>query len=529
MRKFRIGGCGMHLVTSGEMRAIDQYAIQTIGLPSLVLMENAGRAVAEEVIRLSEKLHQARGQSSRPPRWLILAGKGNNGGDGIVAARHLAEAGYEVHVLYAVPPEDWKGEAAVQRDIAEKIALPSSVYKPGEPVSWERWDGIVDALLGTGTMGPPREPYASLIREACASGLPIVSVDMPSGLNADTGETADPCIRARVTVALALMKRGLLLHPGAEMAGEVVVRPIGIPEAAVQQQQVKTYLLNETLLRRRFGLEVPPARKADTHKGTYGHVLVAAGSKNMSGAGLLCSRAALRSGAGLVTWAVPELLALPMAGRLPEVMIHGMEDAGSGEWSAVDPQLLIEKTANKQVMVLGPGMGRWPGDSAWLRLLWESSHLPLVLDADALNMMADSDEPLTSWPKRTHPAILTPHPGEMARLCGITTAEVQRGRIELARRFAAEHGVTLVLKGANTVVAAPDGSVYVNTTGNPGMATGGAGDVLAGIIGGLLAQGLDSVAAAALGVYWHGLAGDRAAAARHAAATLIAGDIIEAL
>jgi len=519
----------MHLVTAGEMRAIDQYAIRTIGLPSLVLMENAGRAVAEEVIRLSERLGLPRGRSGRPPRWLILTGKGNNGGDGIVAARHLAEAGYEVHVLYAVPPEDWQGEAAVQRDVAARIGLPSSVYRPGEAVNWERWDGIVDALLGTGSAGAPREPYASLIREANASGLPIVAVDLPSGLNADTGETANPCIRARVTVALALMKRGLLLYPGAEAAGEVVVRPIGIPPAAVDQQQVQTYMLNETFLNRQFGLNVPPARKADTHKGTYGHVLVAAGSRNMSGAGLMCSRAALRSGAGLVTWAVPELLALPMAGRLPEAMIAGVADEGTGEWRAADPQAVAALAQGKQAMVAGPGMGRWPGDAKWLRALWEAADLPLVLDADALNMIAASEEPFAAWPKRNHPAVLTPHPGEMARLCGLSVAEVQRDRIELARRFAERHGVTLVLKGARTVVASPGGSVCVNTTGNPGMATGGAGDVLAGIIGGLLAQGLDSFAAAALGVYWHGLAGDRAAARRPEAASLIAGDIIEAL
>jgi len=625
----------MYLVTSAEMRAIDRHAIDGIGLPALVLMENAGRAVAEEVMRLDGRLRSGQAAGDRPRRWLILVGKGNNGGDGIVAARHLAEHGYEVHILYATPPDEWQGEAAVQRDIASRIGLGSSVYGisssvhgsgpsacnaggPGDAgmrgsggagIRWEEWDGIVDALLGTGASGPPREPYASLIREACASGLPIVSVDLPSGLNADTGEVADPCIRATVTVALGLMKRGLLLYPGAEMAGEVVVRPIGIPEVAVRQQQVRTFVLDEALLSRRFGLSIPPARKADTHKGTYGHVLVAAGSRNMSGAGLLCSKAALRSGAGLVTWAVPEALALPLAGRLPEVMITGMPDGGSGQWGDVDPQELAGLAVSKDAVVVGPGMGRWPGDWKWLRRLWESVKLPLVLDADALNMLAEAEEPLAAWPRRHHPTILTPHPGEMARLCGMSVPEVQRDRIGLARRFAVQHGVTLALKGARTVVAGPDGSVYVNTTGNPGMATGGAGDVLAGIIAGLLAQGVhssgdrttcraartaggtadetaggsagraavgsargagggtagesagetadgiaggtagrstggtaaaaddgmaaacadDGTAATAAAVYWHGLAGDRAAAARHSAASLIAGDIIEAL
>lgn len=519
----------MILVTSAEMRAIDRYAIDEIGIPALVLMENAGRAVAEEVIRLESRRQRGRKDETRAPRWLVLVGKGNNGGDGIVAARHLMESGYAVHLLYATPPDDWQGEVAVQRDLAARIGIRSSVYEPGMRIHWEEWDGIIDALLGTDASGPPREPYASLIREACASGLPIVAVDLPSGLNADTGETADPCIRATVTAALGLMKRGLILYPGAEMAGEVVVRPIGIPEAAVKQQQVRTFILNEALLAQRFGAATPPIREADTHKGTYGHVLIAAGSKTMSGAGWLCSKAALRSGAGLVTWAVPELLSLPLAGTLPEVMISGLPDGGSGQWSSIGPQALVEMTARKQAMVIGPGMGRWAGDTAWLRTLWESIELPLVLDADALNMMADSDEPLASWPKRRHPTILTPHPGEMARLCRISTEEVQRGRIELARRFAEQHEVILVLKGARTVVAAPDGSVYVNTAGNPGMATGGSGDVLAGMIGGLLAQGWDGTAAAAVGVYWHASAGDRAAAMRDSEASLTAGDIIDAL
>ncbi len=519
----------MYLVTSGEMRAIDRYAIETIGLPSLVLMENAGRAVADEVKRLDRLLPRGRRRDDGPSRWLILIGKGNNGGDGIVAARHLAESGFEVHLLFAVPPDAWSGEAAVQRDIAERIGLPSSVYGTDGGIDWSRWDGIVDALLGTGTSGPPREPYAALIREANASGLPIVAADMPSGLNADTGEAADPCIRARVTVALGLMKRGLLLHPGAEWAGEAVVRPIGIPEAAVRRQQVSTYILTEELISKRFGISVPPARAADTHKGTYGHVLVAAGSGSMSGAGLLCARAALRSGCGLATWAVPESLALPLAGRLPEAMVSGLADGGTGDWSGIAPGQLAALADRKQAMVLGPGMGRWPGDSAWLRELWESVQLPLVLDADALNMLAEAEEPLSAWPKKERPVVLTPHPGEMARLCRLSVPEVQRDRIGLARRFAEWHGVTLVLKGAQTVTASPDGSVYVNTTGNPGMATGGAGDVLAGMIGGLLAQGLDGTAAAAAGVYWHGAAGDRAAAARFDAASLIAGDIIEAL
>ncbi|MBW5447986.1 NAD(P)H-hydrate dehydratase [Cohnella sp. CFH 77786] len=522
----------MLLVTAEEMRAIDRYAVDGIGIPALVLMENAGREIAEEIVRRESAGAWGRCRiagRNGAPRWVVLVGKGNNGGDGIVCARHLAERGIEVQLLYAMPPDSWAGEAGVQRDIAAKMGLPSAVYGEGGGFDWRAWDGIVDALLGTGASGAPREPYASLIREANASGLPIVAADVPSGLDADTGQVANPCIRASVTVALALLKRGLLLHPGAEAAGEVVVRPIGIPAAAVRQLELNTYVLDGDTLREKLGISLPLRRDADTHKGTYGHVLIAAGSRDMSGAGLLCSRAALRAGSGLVTWAVPERLAMPLAGRLPEAMIRGLPDGGSGEWRSTPAAQVSALAEGKQAVVAGPGMGRWTGDSAWLRELWESASAPIVLDADALNMLADAGESFAEWPRRTRPAVLTPHPGEMARLCGLTVREVQRDRIGCARRYAELHGVTIALKGARTVVAGPDGSAYVNTTGNPGMATGGSGDVLAGVIGALLAQGLDAVQAAAAGVYWHGAAGDRAAAARFTSASLIAGDIVDAL
>lgn len=519
----------MYLVTSEEMRGIDRYAIETIGIPAMVLMENAGRAIAEEVARFDAERPLPRRGRERPPRWLILAGKGNNGGDGIACARHLRDQGYEVGILYAVPPGQLNGEAALQRGIAAKIGLPEEVYGGEGTVAWSRWDGIVDALLGTGTSGPPREPYAALIREANGSGLPIVAADIPSGLDADTGEAADPCIRASVTVALGCLKRGLLLYPGAETAGETVVRRIGIPDAAARRQGVKTFALGPDTLRGELGLAWPPERRPDSHKGTYGHVLVAAGSRDMSGAGLLCAGAALRAGCGLVSWALPDRLVSDLAGRLPEAMLRGVPDGGIGRWDAVPVSAVAELAAGKQAAVVGPGMGRWPGDAEWLRGLWSGIETPLVLDADALNMLADAGSAPGGWQTRPAPAVLTPHPGEMARLCGLSVREVQRDRIGIARRYAETNGVTLVLKGAHTVIALPDGRAFVNVTGNPGMATGGAGDVLAGIVAGLLAQGMDAGQAAAAGVFLHGAAGDRAAAARHSPFSLTAGDIIEAL
>ncbi|WP_248924185.1 NAD(P)H-hydrate dehydratase [Paenibacillus hamazuiensis] len=508
----------MYVVTAEEMRALDRYTIDLIGIPALVLMENAGRAVAEEVERIAAVVGR---------RWLILAGKGNNGADGLVCARHLLEAGLQPMVVYAADPRTLTGEAAVQRDIAAKLGVPCVEYD-GAALPWHECDGVVDALLGTGTSGPPRGIYARLVEEANASGKPIVAVDIPSGLDADTGEVPGPCIRAVKTVALAFKKRGLVQYPGADYAGDVVVRFIGIPSRLAEEHGVAVVELGEQSFLARLRVDPAGVRPADTHKGSYGHVLVAAGSRAMSGAGLLAATAALRGGCGLATWALPDSLVPALLGRRPELMLAGVADGGSGDWSRSDPQALLALAAGKQALVIGPGMGRWPGDSAWLRAIWEGADLPLVIDADALNMIADAAD-FGAWPARRAPAVLTPHPGEMARLAGIGTREVQRDRIGLARRYAMQHGVTLVLKGARTVCAAPSGEAYVGSTGNAGMATAGAGDVLAGVIGALLAQGLSAVQAAALGVYAHGAAGDRAAAGRRSAGSLIAGDIIAEL
>ncbi len=507
----------MYAVTAEEMRRIDRHAIEGIGIPALALMENAGRAVAEEVIGFA-------GQQRK--RWLVLAGKGNNGGDGLVAARHLAEAGLQVAVVFAEPPSGFIGEAAIQRDIASRLGLRCIRYGE-ETVDWDAYDGIVDALLGTGSRGAPRGPYEALIREANGSGLPIVAIDIPSGLNADTGETHEPCIRAVRTVALAFLKRGLVQFPGAGIAGEIVVRPIGIPSGLAEAHGVRTFVLSEQTFAQRLGIRIADKRPDDTHKGTYGHVLAAAGSRAMSGAGLLCAAAALRSGCGLATWAVPGSLVEPLLGTMPELMLAGIADAGRGDWSGTRPEELLALAQGKSALVIGPGIGRWAGDERWLRAIWEGASCPLVVDADALNIAASTRD-FASWKRRPGPTVLTPHPGEMARLTGMTVREVQRDRIGLARSYAMQHGVTLVLKGARTVCAAPDGSVFVNTTGNPGMATGGAGDVLAGVIAGLLAQGFSAEQAAALGVFRHGAAGDRAAAKRSESA-LIASDILDEL
>ncbi|GAX88454.1 NAD(P)H-hydrate dehydratase [Effusibacillus lacus] len=505
----------MHVVTSREMRELDRYTIETIGIPSIVLMENAAQAVAKEAHA------HAQGQLKN---WLILAGKGNNGGDAAAVARHLSEWGHHVHVVYAESPQFLTGDAAIQRDILQKLGISVTKYQPNT-LDWRSYDGVIDGLLGTGTKGAPKEPYASLINEANASGLPILSIDIPSGLDADTGAVGDPCIRAVRTVTIAFMKRGLVQYPGTGAAGETTVAAIGIRPEFADRLGVRTFLITEGTLKERLGVDPTLPRNKDTHKGTYGHLLVAAGSRRMTGAGLLCSKAALRTGCGLVTWAVPDSLMGPLTGHLPEVMLSGLPDAGTGQWGSVVPEALLSLADGKDAVAVGPGLGQFEKGAQWLQTLWEGAECPLVLDADALNMLAGV---INRWPVRKAPTVLTPHPGEMARLLNVPVREVQANRIEAARQFAEAHQVTLVLKGAQTVIATPEGAAYINTTGNPGMATGGAGDVLTGMIGSLLAQGYNATQAACAGVYLHGQAGDQAASRRGMNA-LIASDIIDAL
>ncbi|QJC53403.1 NAD(P)H-hydrate dehydratase [Paenibacillus albicereus] len=586
----------MRLASAQEIRKWEQGVMEDGLLTAAALMETAGRALAEAVLRYAgglpldgpfmERLlgsstptalllgsstptarsdgdgvaascrpHAGAAQhgTRKPKPWAILVGKGRNGGDGLAAARHLAVAGIEVLAVLAAPPDGLQGEALRQHRLAERAGVRSIHYRPGE-LDWSRFGGIVDALLGTGSSGSaPREPLASLIREANGSGLPILAADLPSGVDPDTGAAAEPAIRAAATITFGLPKRGLAQHPGAELAGEVLVAPLGIALEpanstdgdAFEQEGGDTarssreatsesgsaarpvFLLRPETLRERLSAEPLDRRAADSHKGTYGHVLVAAGTKLMSGAGLLSASAALRAGAGLVTWALPAGVASAAIGLRPELMLAAVPDGGSGDWSDSSPEELAALAEGKDALVLGPGIGRLPG--GWLRRLWERlpPRLPLVLDADALNHLAAED--FTAWPRREGGVVLTPHPGEMARLANRPTADVQRDRIGSAMAYADGHGAVVVLKGARTVIAAPLGAAYVNPTGNAGMATGGTGDVLAGIIGSLLAQGRPAIEAAAIGVWRHGAAGDRAAASRPSPASLIAGDVIEHL
>jgi hydroxyethylthiazole kinase-like uncharacterized protein yjeF len=487
-------GHTVFVVTSEEMRKIDAFTIQSLGLPATVLMENAGSAVARVIV-------------SRHPRGtpvLILAGKGNNGGDGMVAARHLTDAGYPVRVVLAFPPSSLSGDARFQYELLNRFGIPVIVYERNTFSQELEWaELIVDALLGTGAKGSPRSPYDEMIVSANQSRKPILAIDMPSGVDADNGQVYAPCVRASCTVALAFLKRGLVCQPGAAYAGECIVEPIGIPRWAAERHGVHTRLLTAE----EAASQMRPRDPAG-HKGTYGHVMIVGACQRMTGAGLLAAKAAVYTGAGLVTLGLPASVLQAVAGRVMEVMLAPLPDEGRGEYRADLAKAVLCAAEDKDVLAVGPGLGRFPGGENFLREIVREWKKPLVLDADALYLLAHE---VTMLKERTHPTVLTPHPGEMARLLGLPVADVQANRIDQALRFASTHQVTLVLKGNYTVIANAEGEVAINPTGNAGMATGGTGDVLTGMVASLLAQGYDAYTASCLAAFVHGAAGDRLA------------------
>lgn len=503
----------MRVVTAAEMREMDRTAIEDYGIPGVVLMENAGRHVVQTVVRV---LGDVRGRVAA-----VIAGKGNNGGDGFVVARHLKNMGAEVLVFLLAGIEDIKGDARVNLDVWLKMGgqvvnpLQENIDLPGE---LERVHVIIDALYGTGFKGEIRENVVPLVEAVNAASAPVVAVDIPSGLEADTGYAGGPCIKADHTVTFALPKIGLVTGYGPEFTGRLHVADISIPREVLEGGQVE--LITGSRVK-----DILPRRSAAAHKGNFGHALVVGGSPGMSGAVCLAALACARSGAGLVTAAVPRGLHPVVEIKLTEIMSMPLPETVDGFLSARAGEVISDLSADKSVLAIGPGLGT-AGETVQLtvEVLRECS-VPCVIDADGINAIARSGFRLRDM---TCGAVITPHPGEMARLAGCTTAEVQSDRLGVARRVAEESGAVVVLKGAGTIVVVPGGKAYINTTGNPGMASGGSGDVLTGIIAGLAAQGVPLEDAAVAGVYLHGLAGDRAAAEKSRAG-LLAGDIIEAL
>jgi len=501
----------VRLASADEMRAIDRAAIDGCGIPGRELMERAGAAVARA----------ARALLSPGGRVLAVCGGGNNGGDGYVAARLLRDAGVEARAAAVAPRAALHGDALAAREAAERAGVP--IDDPADPGQLHAAPGdvILDALLGTGLARAPEGAYAAAIARVGAlrdGGARVVAVDVPSGLSSDTGQPLGPCVRADRTVTFGFAKRGLVLHPGAELAGDLEVADIGIPPAAAARVPVGCELLAEEEAR-----ALVPPRPPDAHKGDAGRVLVVAGSPGKSGAAHLALTGALRGGAGLVTLAArEEVLPFALAGR-PEAMSVPL--LGNGPLGDADLDPLLAAAKGMDAAVVGPGIPRGPETARLLRAFIERAGVPVVLDADALNALAERPGLVSGIPV---PAILTPHPGEMARLVGGTIAAVQADRVALAAGRARAWGCVVVLKGARTVVAAPGAPAAVIPTGNPGMATGGTGDVLAGLAGALLAGHLPAFDAARAAAFVHGLAGDLAAA-RWGQRGLLASDLADAV
>lgn len=504
----------MRILTADQMRDADRRTIEEIGIPSLVLMENAGR----QVVAAMESFFDDLGER----RVAVICGKGNNGGDGFVVARTLAQRGIDVSVFVVGQIAEIKGDPRVNVEILGRLGL--TVVEIDDESQWElhfseisEHDLIVDALFGTGLKAALSGMYETVIGDINGSGLPVVSIDLPSGMSADTADLIGDCVEATITVTLGAPKLPLILPPAEGKAGDVVIADIGIPAGVFEALEGPRV---ELLTRERIRALITP-RASDVHKGDFGRVLIVAGSRGKTGAAVLAAQGALRSGAGLVTVAAPASVVPIVAAAAAEYMTESLADLdGAVELAAVDQVL----ASAADVMAVGPGLGRGPHVGAFVRELFERSEMPLVLDADALNAFAG--EPAALVGRDGREVIITPHPGEMARLVGCSVDDVQADRVGMARDFAALHKVYVVLKGYRSLIATPDGKVFVNPTGSPGMATGGTGDVLAGMLAAWLAQLLDAEAACRLAVYLHGAAGELAEA-DHGEVSMTAGDLVD--
>ncbi|SMB91006.1 NAD(P)H-hydrate epimerase [Thermanaeromonas toyohensis ToBE] len=508
----------MYVVTAAEMAEIDRMASRDYFVPSIVLMENAG-------LRVTESIRRYFGGRVAGKRVLIFAGKGNNGGDGLVVARHLHNEGAEVKVFLLARPEDLRGDPRTNLEIYQKMGgkifpILEQSHLQRADISLLYADLVVDAIFGTGFKGAALGLTGEVIKLINNAGKPIVAVDLPSGLDADTGQVHGPCIKATWTVTFALPKRGLVLEPGATLAGELEVVDIGIPRRLIESRNLRLRLLTPAWCREQL-----KPRDPSSHKGNFGHVLVVGGSQGMVGAVALAALGALRAGAGLVTAAVPRSLQDVLAAKTTEVMTRGLPEMPGGVLSREALPYILELLEKCTVLAIGPGLSRDKTTVSLVLELLPQVRCPVVIDADALNALAEDRKYLREAEKE---AVLTPHPGEMARLIETTTAQVQADRLGVATRAAQDWRVTVVLKGARTIIASPSGEAFINPTGNPGMATAGSGDVLTGVVAGLIAQGLPVPVAAALGAYIHGAAGDYAARTQGQQG-LVAGDLLNYL
>ncbi len=512
----------MRVVNAKQMKEIDTATIEKVGIPGIVLMENAAVKVVEEIEKLIGDL--------KNKKAIIFAGKGNNGGDAFAVARHLHGLGAAVKVCMLFRNVDNSSDAGINFKTVKNMGIKCIEIQDSDTLDEIYFktlykdilcsDFIVDGIFGTGLSGQISGMTKKVMEMINSSGNKVISIDIPSGVDGTDGQLAEICIKADLTVTFGLPKLGLLIHPGCEYTGKLVVADIGIPPSIAEGTDSYINTIDSEYVSR-----ILPKREQNSNKGTYGEAFIISGSKGMTGSGCLTAKSALRVGAGLVYLGVPASLSKIYENHVTEAITIPLEDKGLGFLDIESKENIIRIMAKSDVLALGPGLSTNGQIFDIVKGVVKTSETPLVLDADAINVISADVNILRHLKK---PAIMTPHPGEMARLLGISTKEVQSNRIEVAREFAYNWKVVLVLKGSRTVVALPDGTVYLNLTGNSGMATAGTGDVLTGVISGLLAQGAKLEDAAIAGVYIHGLAGDLAAAEKTEYG-MIASDVVEML
>lgn len=504
----------MRILDSEAMREVDRAAIEDIGIPSLVLMENAAIGLADAIGEIYPDAASV----------AIFCGPGNNGGDGLALARHLTARGYHVQVSLVTGGSEMRGDALTQLEICRLLGLAIEEYGPEDSGvaavdSAHRLDLAVDALFGTGLTRPLGGHFAEWVTMINTLSVPCVAVDLPSGLDASAAQIMGPHVQAEMTVAFGAPKIAHILPPAAEAVGEVVIADLGIPAELVEQADGDLHLLEAEEL----SSEVS-TRLLSSHKGDYGHAVIVAGSVGKAGAAILAAQGAMRSGAGLVTVATPGTVAQTVDLGSLESMTLPLEEGPDG-LAEESIEKILHFVHGKQVLALGPGLGTEESTLQVIRAIVRDSEAPVVLDADGLNAFAGAADAMVEG---RADRILTPHPGELARLLGVTAGEIQADRVASARSGALRTDSVVVLKGHKTLIAEPAGRIFVNPTGNPGMASGGTGDVLTGIITGLVSRGLEASVAARLGTYLHGSAGDLAGIER-GEESLTASDILQQL
>lgn len=502
----------MKVLSVSQMRALDRLAIDELGIPGMVLMENAARSVADAVEEHFEDVFAV----------VILCGPGNNGGDGLAAARHLSARGYDVRCLVGAEPDRLSDDARRQLDICRGAKLDVDIVDPLEMAGWVReegplWDLAIDALFGSGLDRPLEGGWAETVEALNRSPLSILSVDLPSGLNGDLPRPIGPHLDAEVTVTFAAPQPAHVLAPALEAVGRLEVADLGLPATVLREFPADLDLLEPFEVR---GLL--PIRARSAHKGDAGHTLIWAGSPGRSGAAILAARAAGRIGSGLVTVVAPRTVTAAADSASIESMSLTLTEPGDPE--AVT-EAVLDAALQRSVLAAGPGLGQGDAIAKSIRAVVARCPVPMVLDADAVNAFAGEAESLKD---RESIAVLTPHPGELGRLLGLSAAKIQENRLAAARQAAERTGCPVVLKGYRTLIALPEEGTWICPTGGPSLATGGSGDVLTGMIAGLIAQGLPPHHAATVGVYLHGATGDRLAL-EQGEAGLLAGDLIEAL